>query len=152
MDINSFGSRLLGWEPPIPVEVQVGVCEGPGQALPWASTKSAVAGIQHLDVAKAFTPKAVTLINGDVCTVGDWIVWVQFTAQSQISRIGQVVEIVQHVGSAAQREGVADFILVSRTIVGEPHDIYKMRHLQIIPGEYLPVQIKVTFLCPSPIT
>jgi hypothetical protein len=69
--------------------------------------------------------------------------WVQSTAQGSVSRIGCVAEIVQFVGSIAQQKGLADFVLVSRTIVGEPHDVYKMRCLQKIPNEYLCVQTKV---------
>ncbi|KAF8148334.1 hypothetical protein K438DRAFT_1625608, partial [Mycena galopus ATCC 62051] len=121
MELNSFGSRLLGWEPP---------------------ASAARAGVGPSTSGKAFTPKSVTLRNGDMCSVGDWVVWVQSMAQGKISRIGRVMEIVQLFGSVAHREGMADFILVSQTIVGEPHNVYKMRHLQEISGEYLGILMK----------
>ncbi|KAJ7933149.1 hypothetical protein B0H13DRAFT_1560248, partial [Mycena leptocephala] len=79
------------------------------------------------------TPKSVTLINGDTCAVGDWVVWVQSVAQGSFSRIGRVAEIVQLVGSAAQRKGAADYVFVSRTTVGDPHDVYKMLSFSLDP-------------------
>ncbi|KAJ7127459.1 hypothetical protein C8R43DRAFT_897443, partial [Mycena crocata] len=127
MELNSFGSRLLGWEPPVSAEISAGTCEGMGQVTPWANTKSAA---------------AVILSNGDKCIVGDWVVWVQSNGQTEISRIGCVAEIVQAVGSTAQRAGKADFALLSRTIIGEAHSIYKMRRLEPIPNEYQRVQIQ----------
>ncbi|KAJ6604864.1 hypothetical protein B0H10DRAFT_2314156 [Mycena sp. CBHHK59/15] len=41
MELNSFGSQLLGWEPPALAGVPPGSCEGAGQAKLWANTKSA---------------------------------------------------------------------------------------------------------------
>ncbi|KAJ7780683.1 hypothetical protein DFH07DRAFT_910197 [Mycena maculata] len=116
LGLNSFGSRLLGWENNSSREV--------------------------LPVSKVFTPETVTLINGDACSAGDWVVWVECTGRMEISRIGCVAEIIQVAGSAAQREGKADFLLLSRTIIGESHNVYKMRRLQPIPNEYCHVQIK----------
>ncbi|KAJ7919964.1 hypothetical protein B0H13DRAFT_2230810 [Mycena leptocephala] len=95
-----------------------------------------------LELLSAFTPGTVTLINGDVCSVGDWVVWAECIDQTEISRIGCVVEIIQLAGSAAQQAGVADFLLLSRTIIGEGHNIYKMRRLQPIANEYRHVCIK----------
>jgi hypothetical protein len=146
MELNSFGSRLLGWEPAISVEIPAGLCQGAGQSKPWVNTKAAAAGFSS-NSANTFTPMSVTLINGDNCTIGDWVVWIQSNGQSDISRIGCVAEIVQLAGSPAQRQGLADFILVSRTIIGEPHNVYKMRRLEPIPDEYLQVLIKVSVFC-----
>ncbi|KAF8144692.1 hypothetical protein K438DRAFT_1902947 [Mycena galopus ATCC 62051] len=84
----------------------------------------------------------LTLINGDTCSVGDWVVWVDSTGHSAISRIGCVTEILQFAGSTAQQAGKADSLLLSRTIIGEVHNIYKMRRLEPIPNEYCQVEIK----------
>ncbi|KAJ6547703.1 hypothetical protein B0H19DRAFT_1307421 [Mycena capillaripes] len=125
MSLNSFGSRLLGWEPNSEAEFSPGLSVG-----------------IHSNAPRVFTPAAVTLINGDTCSVGDWVVWVDSTAHSKISRIGCVAEIIQFAGSAAQQAGKADSLLLSRTIIGEVHGIYKMHRLQPIPNEYCQVEIK----------
>ncbi|KAJ6478965.1 hypothetical protein C8R45DRAFT_933740 [Mycena sanguinolenta] len=124
------------------VEIMAGTCDGVGQARSWADTKSAAAGIQQPTGTTVFTPKSVTLVNGDTCTVDDWVVWVQSTTHASVSRIGRAAEIIQLVGAAAQRKGAADFILISQTIIGEPHSIYKMRRLESIADEYFRVPIK----------
>ncbi|KAJ7177170.1 hypothetical protein C8R46DRAFT_989326 [Mycena filopes] len=129
MELNSFGSRLLGWEPSLAASKPL-----PGSCL----TSS---------FPRALTSKSVRLINNDLCALGDWVVWVQDLTGQKVNRVGQVVEIVQLVGSAAQREGFADFILVSRTIVGEPHDLYKMRRLQPIPNEHFRCTINIQHNC-----
>ncbi|KAJ6521031.1 hypothetical protein B0H19DRAFT_1086555 [Mycena capillaripes] len=141
MSLNSFGSRLLGWEPNSEAEFSPGLCEKIGPVQAWTATKSAAVGI-HSNAPRVFTPAAVTLINGDTCSVGDWVVWVDSTAHSKISRIGCVAEIIQFAGSAAQQAGKADSLLLSRTIIGEVHGIYKMHRLQPIPNEYCQVEIK----------
>ncbi|KAJ6609141.1 hypothetical protein B0H10DRAFT_1954878 [Mycena sp. CBHHK59/15] len=93
-------------------------------------------------VVKVFTPKAVTLNNGDSCEAGSWVAWTEIIGQTSHHRIGCVAEIVQIVGSKAYQAGAADFVLVTQTIVGEVHDLYKMRWLQPIPNEYQSVKIK----------
>lgn len=142
MGLNSFGSRLLGWEQLSSQETSPGVCDKIGPIREWTATKSAAAGVPSRALS-AFTPGTVTLINGDVCSVGDWVVWADCIDQTEISRIGCVVEIIQLAGSAAQQAGMADFLLLSRTIIGEGHNIYKMRRLQPIANEYRHVCIKV---------
>lgn len=145
MGLNSFGSQLLGWEKPNVTEVSPGVCEKVGPVRAWLGTKSSAVGVR-CSAPQVFTPGAVTLINGDTCAVGDWVVWVESRGQLQVSRIGCVAEIIQIVGSAAQQTGAVDFVLLSRTIIGEGHDLYKMRRLEPIPNEYCRVEIKVN-LC-----
>ncbi|KAJ7126468.1 hypothetical protein C8R43DRAFT_897899 [Mycena crocata] len=120
MELNSFASRLLGWEVPV------------STAVPLGSSPA----------TKVFTAESVTLMNGDSCSIGDWVVWIETTGQISVSKIGCVAEIIQIIGSPAHGAGMPDFLLVSRTIVGEAHDVYKMRRLQPIPDEYWQVQIK----------
>ncbi|KAJ6559327.1 hypothetical protein B0H10DRAFT_1845916 [Mycena sp. CBHHK59/15] len=91
---------------------------------------------------KAYTPKSTVLANGDSCKPGDWIVWTELLNQILYHRIGQVVELVQIVGSPADQAGKADFVLVMRAIPGEPHDVYKMWWLSPIPTEHQSVQIQ----------
>ncbi|KAJ6531350.1 hypothetical protein B0H19DRAFT_966700 [Mycena capillaripes] len=129
--------NLPGWA----FQFSPGLCEKIGPVQAWTATKSAAVGI-HSNAPRVFTPAAVTLINGDTCSVGDWVVWVDSTAHSKISRIGCVAEIIQFAGSAAQQAGKADSLLLSRTIIGEVHGIYKMHRLQPIPNEYCQVEIK----------
>ncbi|KAJ7020784.1 hypothetical protein C8F04DRAFT_1213983 [Mycena alexandri] len=74
-----------------------------------------------------------------LCPANDWVVWVDSFGRS---RIGRVIEIIQVAGSPAQQSGAADFVLVSRTIIGEAHDIYKMRRLQPVADEFIHVQLK----------
>jgi hypothetical protein len=132
--LNSFGSQLLGWENGNSPEISPGLCEEIGTVRAWTTTKSAAAGVPS-SVSRAFTPGAVTLINGDVCSVGDWVVWVESVGRTKTSRTGCVAEIVQLAGSTAQQAGKADFLLLSRTIIGDGHDIYKMRRLEPIADE-----------------
>ncbi|KAJ7794480.1 hypothetical protein B0H14DRAFT_2621851 [Mycena olivaceomarginata] len=141
MGLNSFGSRLLGWEQISLQEVPPGLCNEIGPITEWTATKSAAAGVPS-NASRAFTPETVTLGNGDICSVGDWVVWAESSGQTEISRIGCVTEIIQLAGSPAQQAGQADFLLLSRTIIREVHDIYKMRRLQPIPNEYRHVSIK----------
>ncbi|KAF8139364.1 hypothetical protein K438DRAFT_2117929, partial [Mycena galopus ATCC 62051] len=144
IELNSFVSRLLGgWEPPISTELPAGECIGPGLAKLWSSTKCASVGIQ-LPISTTFTPKSVKLINGDICGAGDWVVWDEFIEpmRTNYTRIGCVVEIIKAVGSQARRDGTANFVLLSRAIIGDAHDLYKMRHLQPIPNEYKCVEIR----------
>ncbi|KAJ7269484.1 hypothetical protein C8J57DRAFT_1435517 [Mycena rebaudengoi] len=149
VEINSFASRLLGWEMPAsPTAPHTGSCSGRGQIKSWAKTQSGILGIAvppylRLDQAsaEAYTPKAVTLQNGDSCEAGDWIVWDDLNSQR---RIGCVVEIVQMVGSSTYRADTADFIVATETIIGEVHDVYKMRRLEPITGEYQCIQIDVS--------
>ncbi|KAF8146280.1 hypothetical protein K438DRAFT_1781149 [Mycena galopus ATCC 62051] len=77
------------------------------------------------------TPAHVTLANSDSCSTGDSVVYEDSTPVTY-RRIGLVVEIVQILGSAAEKRGAADFVLVSPTIFGEPHELYNMRRLQSI--------------------
>ncbi|KAJ7716484.1 hypothetical protein DFH07DRAFT_907412 [Mycena maculata] len=136
--LNSFGSRILGWEGKT-TPLEPGVCKG--------QTQSAVAGVSFpLDISesrrKAFTPTETILANGDVCGAGDWIVWTEVLNQIQHHRIGQVVEVVQIPSSRAHQAGKADFLLVMRAIPGEAHSVYKMRTLSPVRTEHQRVLIK----------
>ncbi|KAJ7478788.1 hypothetical protein B0H11DRAFT_2423771 [Mycena galericulata] len=144
--LNSFGSRLLGWETKN-IQAEPGVCEGQGILKMWSETQSAAAGILFPfnttpSMQKAYTPKQMVLANGDVCTAGDWIVWTEVLNQVLHHHIGQVVEVVQIQGSPALRAGKADFVLVMRAIPGEAHTVYKMRQLSPVHTEKQKVQIQ----------
>jgi hypothetical protein len=142
-ELNSFGMRLLGWEKTLLTDIAAGTCEVFGTIKPWINTKCASVGLQ-LNISNVFTPKSVTLINGDVCTAGEWVVWVESNEHGRFNRIRSVAEIIQIAGSSAQRAGKADFVLLSRTIIGDVHPVYKMRSLQPILNEFQAVKIDVS--------
>ncbi|KAJ7475625.1 hypothetical protein B0H11DRAFT_2427303 [Mycena galericulata] len=134
LDLNSFGSRLLGIQrleqSPTP-----GTCQKRGAEKRWSATECARAGIPipaiYGDRTSVYTPSIITLVNGDACAVGDSIVYDDVTATTgTYRRIGQVLEIVQIIGSPAEEAGKADLILVSRALVGEAHSLYCMRRVQ----------------------
>ncbi|KAJ7502053.1 hypothetical protein B0H11DRAFT_1712975, partial [Mycena galericulata] len=112
LQLNSFGSRLMGF-----AKSEAGI------TIPAMSSR-------NKDTTLVYTPGVVQLINGDSCSVGNSIVYDDITTAGTYRRIGQVVEIIQIVGSVAEEAGKADFILVSRAIVGEPHSLYCMRRVQ----------------------
>ncbi|KAJ7641154.1 hypothetical protein FB45DRAFT_1124604 [Roridomyces roridus] len=100
LELNSFGSGLLGFQ------------------------------AEEAPVIAVHTPEIVTLGNGDMCRVGDSVVYDNTTTTGTYRCIGRVVEIVQVIGSPAERSGKADLVLVARTVVGEPHDLYCMRRVE----------------------
>ncbi|KAJ6555271.1 hypothetical protein B0H10DRAFT_1967828 [Mycena sp. CBHHK59/15] len=120
VELDSFGAQLLRWET-AKDEAQGGSCQGTGKAKMWTDTQSAKTGISipsHIQgdtsVVKVFTPKTVTLNNGDSCEAGSWVVWTEIIGQTLHHRIGCVAEIVQIAGAA-------DFVLVTQTIIGGAH-------------------------------
>ncbi|KAJ6631547.1 hypothetical protein B0H10DRAFT_1772594, partial [Mycena sp. CBHHK59/15] len=147
-ELNSFGARLLGWDTTESTTVQEGGCLSPGQPKMWTETQSSRAHIPtpmdvrhiHPTQMKVYTPKSITLGNGDICSAGDWVVWDEIIGQTLHNRIGQVVEIVQVIGSPAYQARKADFVLVMRSIVGEAHEVYKMRRVQPVPTEHQSVR------------
>ncbi|KAJ6598814.1 hypothetical protein B0H10DRAFT_2323646 [Mycena sp. CBHHK59/15] len=114
----------------------------------WTETQSSRAHIPtpmdvrhiHPTQMKVYTPKSITLGNGDICSAGDWVVWDEIIGQTLHNHIGQVVEIVQVIGSPAYQARKADFVLVMHSIVGEAHEVYKMRRVQPVPTEHQSVQ------------
>ncbi|KAJ6607826.1 hypothetical protein B0H10DRAFT_2166716 [Mycena sp. CBHHK59/15] len=124
-ELNSFGARLLGWDTTESTTVQEGGCLSPGQPKMWTETQSSRAHIPtpmdvrhiHPTQMKVYTPKSITLGNGDICSAGDWVIWDEIIGQTLHNRIGQVVEIVQVIDSPAYQARKADFVLVMRSIV-----------------------------------
>ncbi|KAJ6604914.1 hypothetical protein B0H10DRAFT_1957403 [Mycena sp. CBHHK59/15] len=129
-------------------------CLSPGQPKMWTETQSSRAHIPtpmdvrhiHPTQMKVYTPKSITLGNGDICSAGDWVVWDEIIGQTLHNHIGQVVEIVQVIGSPAYQARKADFVLVMHSIVGEAHEVYKMRRVQPVPTEHQSVQAQVNQL------
>jgi hypothetical protein len=92
-----------------------------------------------------YTPQAVILSNGDACHPGDSVVYDDTISNRTYRRIGRVIEIVQIIGSAAEIAGKADFVLVSRAIVGDAHDAYCMRRVEDL-GEVQCLNIAVSII------
>ncbi|KAJ7062390.1 hypothetical protein C8F01DRAFT_1285015 [Mycena amicta] len=131
---NSFGARFLGFMQE-EMTVSVGLCDSVGPPIRWAKTRSckSAEAAKHPDIAQrdlsalsVYTPKIVLLSNGDKCTVGDCVVYSRALGDR---RVGQTAEIIQIPGSAAQQLGLADFVLITESIVGEEHALYGMRQL-----------------------
>ncbi|KAJ7913831.1 hypothetical protein B0H13DRAFT_2232248 [Mycena leptocephala] len=141
LDLNSFGSRLLGLLQSEDRKI-TGTCEKLGPSKAWNVTQSAQSRIsvqamngRDPNATKVHTPASVILANGDTCGVGDAIVYddsIYSPIPTTYRRIGSVVEIVQILGSPAEQSGIADFILVAPAIVGEPHGLYHMRRIHPI--------------------
>ncbi|KAJ7270338.1 hypothetical protein C8J57DRAFT_1435474 [Mycena rebaudengoi] len=145
-NLNSFGSRLLGWESKTQ-HLDPGICTGHGVLKMWTQTLSAAAGISAaFNTAstnmRAYTPKSTLLPNGDTCGAGDWVVWTEVLNRRLYHRIGQVTEVVQILGSPADKSGKADFVLIMKAIPGEAHNVYKMRKLTPIRTEFQGVAIQ----------
>ncbi|KAJ6616937.1 hypothetical protein B0H10DRAFT_1798409, partial [Mycena sp. CBHHK59/15] len=126
LNLNSFGSRLLGL-----YESETNRPAGM-QSFAFTNITIPVMNGRNTNSTLVYTPDMVVLENGDACSAGDSVVYDDVTNSSTYRRIGCVVEIVQVIGSAAEKAGKADFILVSRAIVGEAHDLYCMRRLQVM--------------------
>ncbi|KAJ7019780.1 hypothetical protein C8F04DRAFT_1404097 [Mycena alexandri] len=136
LDLNSFGARLLGLEKS-EEKNPAGTCQKLGTQKLWSRTVSSKANVfiqamsgRNQTTTQVHTPGVVVLGNGDSCNVGDSVVYDEVTTIGTCRRIGNVVEIVQIIGSVAQESGKADFVLVSRTIVGEAHALYCMRQIE----------------------
>nr|GAT49519.1 predicted protein [Mycena chlorophos] len=115
-----------------------GSCVKKGTARLWRETKAAKLNIVcGIDAGQAVrTPEGVILQNGDVCRAGDHIVF------NNPPQLGRVEEIIQRVGSTADRHDCGDFLVVSKTIVGELHALYGTRGVQHV-SESIQVPILV---------
>jgi hypothetical protein len=60
--------------------------------------------------------------------------------------VGQVVEILQMIGSPAEQNGKADGVLVAPAIIGEIHDKYCMPRITLLQ-ECRMLHVEVCFLC-----
>ncbi|TFK46157.1 hypothetical protein OE88DRAFT_1610905, partial [Heliocybe sulcata] len=92
------------------------------------------------------TPNTVVLRNNDVCSSGDWVIWLDYippqvdrTEPSAYWRVGLVQEILQICGSSAERRGKGDFILLKRAIVGDVAAGYQMPRVAVM-DEYVLVE------------
>ncbi|KDQ20801.1 hypothetical protein BOTBODRAFT_87505, partial [Botryobasidium botryosum FD-172 SS1] len=113
LDIGNFGTRVLGLEK-----------NEATLSLP------AIQGLPSLTPASlVYTPRKVTLPNGDICQPGHWIIWSSHQQDNRpsVSHTGQVIEIVQVIGSQKQRSNKCDFIVVAAaTLCKTPHEYYRM--------------------------
>ncbi|KAF7318315.1 hypothetical protein HMN09_00340300 [Mycena chlorophos] len=120
---EAFGARFFGittHETELP-----GLCAKKGPVRLWSETKASACHAQALDPNTIVrTPEIVVLANGDSCGPGNHV------AFSNPLAIGRVEEIIQRVGSNTEKQNTADFILISKTIVGESHAVYGTRLLQ----------------------
>ncbi|KAJ7736951.1 hypothetical protein DFH07DRAFT_842427, partial [Mycena maculata] len=136
LDLNSFGSRLLGLGESEGGDTP-GNCSKIGKQMRWSATESAKAGVllpalNSLGNADTlvYTPGVIILTNGDACRVGDSVVYDSTTYAGTYRHIGRVIEIVQVLGSPAEQAGKADLVIVARTVIGESHNLYCMRRVQ----------------------
>ncbi|KAJ7176536.1 hypothetical protein C8R46DRAFT_1213111 [Mycena filopes] len=123
LEVNSFGSRLLGFNK-LEEVTPAGTCRKIGAKKRWSTTLSSQANI--------FIPPMAGQNQHTTEVVGDSVVYDDATTTGTYRRIGNVVEIIQIIGSVAQESGQANFILVSRTIVGEAHTLYCMKQVQTL--------------------
>ncbi|KAJ7764528.1 hypothetical protein DFH07DRAFT_376904 [Mycena maculata] len=151
LDLNSFGSRLLGLGESEGGDTP-GTCSKIGKQMHWSATESAKAGVlfpalNSLGNADTlvYTPGVIILTNGDACRVGDSVVYDSTTDTGTYRRIGRVIEIVQVLGSPAEQAGKADLVVVARTVIGESHNLYCMRRVQEM-DEVQSLNIKVSVI------
>ncbi|KAF7303282.1 hypothetical protein MKEN_01292300 [Mycena kentingensis (nom. inval.)] len=134
---SDFGTTHLGLSDTKAIPSRAGMSKKFGDWQPWTADVQ----IPHLpdrpqNPALFRRAESTILANGDVCRPGNFVVYDCQVAQpgshsfETQRRIGSTVEIVQIANSPVAQPQVADFILVSRTIVGEPHRAYGMRHLE----------------------
>ena len=81
-----------------------------GQRLPTVLAKS-----QPTQLFK--TSESVFLVNEDKCRIGDFVMVQSSQYPNPVPSIARVVEIIQLVGSAADRRGVPDGVLIQRVEV-----------------------------------
>lgn len=72
------------------------------------------------------TAKTVYLRNGDQCTVASWVLFQRSPAFPTLPELARVSEIIQYKGSSAEREGIADFVLLEVAVLGRTHTTFSM--------------------------
>ncbi|KDQ05576.1 hypothetical protein BOTBODRAFT_49797, partial [Botryobasidium botryosum FD-172 SS1] len=140
ISIGNFGAQLLGLGQADVASLPPGLCISCGERQEWGKTKSgergpAIQGIPPLSsTSVVYTPRQVRLYDGDLCTAGDWIVWLSFPqgATTPTTQVGQVLEIIQVAGSQKQLTGRCDFlVVVTATILEDMHDYYRMPRIAV---------------------
>ncbi|KAJ3712456.1 hypothetical protein C8R42DRAFT_594627, partial [Lentinula raphanica] len=81
------------------------------------------------------TCETISLQSGDEAFVNSWVVWnrrLPVIDEQIIPSIGRIAEIIQIVGSDADRQGNASYLTVQRAIAGELHPRYGMRQVELM--------------------
>ncbi|KAI0071553.1 hypothetical protein K474DRAFT_1712363 [Panus rudis PR-1116 ss-1] len=93
----------------------------------WEDTEAGKSGlmlrVSDPDDLHFYTAKNLTLADGDICKIKDWVA---FQGHNGEVELGQVAEILQQVGSAAQQIGKADWVLVRKANILGTHSILRM--------------------------
>lgn len=107
-----------------------GSCSQRGPQMHWNQTTAGLKGFSSglSPATLVYTPAKTVIVNGDICYPGSWVI---YTSEHSISRVGQVINSVQILGSLPQRIGKCSFIVIAPAISSEKHDHYWMPRLQL---------------------
>lgn len=131
---NSSASGYVG--PSLSVNPRFGTCVPKKRTLrPYGDTDMA----RHfptfipptsLSLSNVFTAISMTLLNGDVCRVGEWVLFSLSTNNTEAPVLGRIHEIVVDM-ARSQQYPRPDAILLQQADVGEPVEHYRMPSVSV---------------------
>jgi hypothetical protein len=104
------------------------------------------ASLEELQANSFLTSHSVTLLNGDKCTIGSWVLAKSLSDDLAPPNVYCIQEIVNQKGSANTANQVPDAILLQQIKVQGFAEPYNMPHISLEDTyELLPLQ--VSFFC-----
>ncbi len=115
----------------------IGLCGKAGALKPWAKTKASKTIAQQPLGALYRIPEEVLIENGEWCKAEHCVIYRQSSPTHSAGNnkpsilLGRIIEIIQYVGSVAERDNCADTVYIEECTVGEEHPNYRMPRISL---------------------